>query len=217
MLGSPCRKRLPTETRCFDWSNYRPPIDEDEPSEPVRRAASRASKVRGHIGDTIRCFLLFLERHPVRSRSCSLLELRLAIPAFTAVTRVQIPSVTPTKPKQLAGTLFFRWNTAGTDNFIPCVRLSLIPATSPQLFLVLSLRWSHCLRINVHGDLCGAVTQQRLHDPFTSSPRRKVVRGAELYQPIRLVMASFFAMARDEHSVKFESLVVSVIAIPSMH
>jgi hypothetical protein len=41
---------------------------------------SRASKVRGHIGDTIRCFLLLLLRHLVRSRSCGLLELRLAIP-----------------------------------------------------------------------------------------------------------------------------------------
>jgi len=37
-------------------------------------------KVRGHSGDTIRCFLLLLERHPVRPRPCSLLELRLAIP-----------------------------------------------------------------------------------------------------------------------------------------
>jgi len=36
--------------------------------------------------------LLLLERHPVRPCSCSLLELRLA---FTAVTRVQIPSGTP--------------------------------------------------------------------------------------------------------------------------
>jgi len=36
--------------------------------------------VRGHIGDTIRCFLLLLERHPVRPRPCSLLELRLVIP-----------------------------------------------------------------------------------------------------------------------------------------
>ena len=47
----------------------------------LRNKISReCSKVRGHIGDTIRCFLLFLERHPVRSRSCSLLELRLVIP-----------------------------------------------------------------------------------------------------------------------------------------
>jgi hypothetical protein len=37
-------------------------------------------KGRGHIGDRIRCFLLLLERHPVRPCSCSLLELRLAIP-----------------------------------------------------------------------------------------------------------------------------------------
>jgi len=33
----------------------------------------------GQIGDTIRCFLPLLERHPVRPRSCRLLELRLAI------------------------------------------------------------------------------------------------------------------------------------------
>jgi hypothetical protein len=31
-------------------------------------------------GDTIRCFLLLLERHLVRSSSCCSLELRLAIP-----------------------------------------------------------------------------------------------------------------------------------------
>jgi hypothetical protein len=35
---------------------------------------------RGHIGDTIRSFLLLLERHPVRPCSCSLLELRLVLP-----------------------------------------------------------------------------------------------------------------------------------------
>ena len=34
---------------------------------------------RGHIGGTIRCFLLLLERHPVRPCSCSLLKFRLAI------------------------------------------------------------------------------------------------------------------------------------------
>ena len=35
---------------------------------------------RGHIGDTLICFLLFQERHPVRPCSCSLLKFRLAIP-----------------------------------------------------------------------------------------------------------------------------------------
>src|SRR5260370_42427479 len=60
-----------------------------------REGKSRISKRLGThrgIGDTIKCFLLLLERHPVRPCSCSLLELRLA---FTAVTRVQIPSGTP--------------------------------------------------------------------------------------------------------------------------
>ena len=33
---------------------------------------------RGHIGDTLTCSLLFLERHPVRPCSCSLLKFRLA-------------------------------------------------------------------------------------------------------------------------------------------
>lgn len=45
----------------------------------TRRVMSKPSRVRGHIGDT-RCFLLLLEQHPVRSRSFSLLQLRLAIP-----------------------------------------------------------------------------------------------------------------------------------------
>ena len=38
----------------------------------------RGSSVRQ--GDTIRCFLPLLERHPVRPRSCGLSELRLATP-----------------------------------------------------------------------------------------------------------------------------------------
>ena len=49
---------------------------------PQRTVAT--ATCRGHTGDTITCFLLFLERHP-----------------FTAVTRVQIPSGTPSIFKQL--------------------------------------------------------------------------------------------------------------------
>ena len=44
-----------------------------------REGKSRISKRLGThrgIGDTIKCFLLLLERHPVRPCSCSLLELR---------------------------------------------------------------------------------------------------------------------------------------------
>ena len=33
---------------------------------------SPAKKRRGHIGDTLSCFLLLLERHPVRPRPCDL-------------------------------------------------------------------------------------------------------------------------------------------------
>ena len=44
---------------------------------------------RGHIGDTLTYSLLFLERHPVRLCSGSLLRFRLAIPTFTAETRVE--------------------------------------------------------------------------------------------------------------------------------
>jgi hypothetical protein len=49
-------------------------------AESDGREVLERQKVRGHIGDTISCFLLLLERHPVRPRLCSLLELRLAIP-----------------------------------------------------------------------------------------------------------------------------------------
>jgi hypothetical protein len=42
--------------------------------------SSESLKDRGHIGDTIRCFLLLQERHPVSPCSCGFLELPLAIP-----------------------------------------------------------------------------------------------------------------------------------------
>jgi len=46
----------------------------------MRDKQAKGSKPRGHIRDTTKCFLLLLECHSVRSRSCDLLELRLAIP-----------------------------------------------------------------------------------------------------------------------------------------
>jgi len=46
----------------------------------TEQGSPESLKGRGHIGDTIKCFLLLLERHPVRPCSCSVLELRLAIP-----------------------------------------------------------------------------------------------------------------------------------------
>src|SRR5260370_41425426 len=72
-----------------------------------REGKSRISKRLGThrgIGDTIKCFLLLLERHPVRPCSCSLLELRLA---FTAVTRVQIPPGTPNLIRSLRAIAHF--------------------------------------------------------------------------------------------------------------
>ena len=54
-------------------------IEPHQASIMVDPDSVEASNGWGHIGDTISCFLLFLERHPVRPRSCGLLELRLAI------------------------------------------------------------------------------------------------------------------------------------------
>ena len=56
---------------------------------------------RGHN----KVFLPLLERHPVRPRSCSLLRVKFSHPAFTAVTRVQIPSGTPNLFNHLRGFL----------------------------------------------------------------------------------------------------------------
>src|SRR5215469_14177241 len=92
--GCPC---LVTECVCTDG------LPEPENGEAELRQTgkcSRASKVRGHNGDTIRCFLPLLVRHPVRSRSCGF---RFSHPAFTAVTRVQIPSGTPNLFNHLRG------------------------------------------------------------------------------------------------------------------
>jgi len=42
--------------------------------------ASDGSTRRGHIGDTLSCFLLLLQRHPVRSGSCVFLRFRFGFP-----------------------------------------------------------------------------------------------------------------------------------------
>jgi hypothetical protein len=45
-----------------------------------QRTPKKSSKVMGHIGDTVRYFLLLLERYPVRPCSCSLLEFTFSTP-----------------------------------------------------------------------------------------------------------------------------------------
>ena len=47
--------------------------------DPVQ-AKTRHMGSRGHIGDTLSCVLLLLERHSVRSGSCRFLHLRLGFP-----------------------------------------------------------------------------------------------------------------------------------------
>jgi hypothetical protein len=42
--------------------------------------AAVSIKDRGHIGDTLSCFLQLLEHHPVRSGSCHFLRLRFGLP-----------------------------------------------------------------------------------------------------------------------------------------
>jgi hypothetical protein len=59
------------------------------------QGSSGLLKDRGHIGDTIRCFLLLQERQSCASVFLWFLRVTFSHRAFTAVTRVQIPSGTP--------------------------------------------------------------------------------------------------------------------------